>query len=154
MQKKGRTFESSSKKSAEDRYDNLSDLYQYIDDSGSASPTRKAGGQNANRNKTTAIICLNVRHLEPAVRKQLREQKHVQITQNGTIIIRSSEHKSREQNRRAGLKRLDQAISLAKQKPKKRIATQRTKGSEKRRKRSQERHSQKKKDRQMRSVFF
>ena len=105
------------------------------------------GGQKVN--KTSAAIHLrfdiNASSLPELYKERLRALKDSRITKEGVIVIKSQQHRSREQNREEALQRLVELIRSVTISRKKRIATKPTKGAVKQRLQSKKKHGEKKK---------
>ena len=105
------------------------------------------GGQKVN--KTSGAIHLrfdiNASSLPELYKERLRALKDSRITKEGVIVIKSQQHRSREQNREEALQRLVELIRSVTISRKKRIATKPTKGAVKQRLQSKKKHGEKKK---------
>ena len=105
------------------------------------------GGQKVN--KTSAAMHLrfdiNASSLPERYKERLRALKDSRITKEGVIVIKSQQHRSREQNREEALERLVELIRSVTISRKKRIATKPTKGAVKKRLQSKKKHGEKKK---------
>ena len=106
-----------------------------------------SGGQKVN--KVSAAIHLRfdiaASSLPDFYKEKLLSFKDKRITKEGTIVIKSQQHRSQEQNREEALERLVELIKSVNVVQKKRVATKPTKGAVKRRLQSKKKHAQKKK---------
>lgn len=94
-----------------------------------------AGGQNVNKVSTAIQLRFDIRHSSlPRYIKEVLLKSHDQrISQNGVLILKSQEHRTQLANKEAALERLTQLIQKASIRPKRRIATKPSKGSQMRR---------------------
>ncbi|WP_345973568.1 alternative ribosome rescue aminoacyl-tRNA hydrolase ArfB [Sulfurimonas diazotrophicus] len=106
-----------------------------------------SGGQKVN--KTSAAIHLRfdiaASSLPPFYKERLLALKDSRITKEGIVVIKSQQHRSREQNKEEALERLVELIKSVNVSKKKRIATKPTKGSVKKRLQSKKKQGEKKK---------
>ncbi|UFS63633.1 aminoacyl-tRNA hydrolase [Sulfurimonas sp. HSL-3221] len=106
-----------------------------------------SGGQKVN--KTSAAIHLRfdiaASSLPPFYKERLLALTDSRITKEGIVVIKSQQHRSREQNKEEALERLVELIKSVNVSKKKRIATKPTKGSVKKRLQSKKKHGEKKK---------
>ncbi|MHC3994333.1 alternative ribosome rescue aminoacyl-tRNA hydrolase ArfB [Thiomicrolovo sp. ZZH C-3] len=106
-----------------------------------------SGGQKVN--KTSAAIHLRfdiaASSLPEFYKERLLALKESRITKEGIVVIKSQQHRSREQNKEEALERLVELIKSVNVSKKKRIATKPTKGSVKKRLQTKKRHGEKKK---------
>ncbi|WP_345986609.1 alternative ribosome rescue aminoacyl-tRNA hydrolase ArfB [Sulfurimonas sp. HSL-1656] len=106
-----------------------------------------SGGQKVN--KTSAAIHLRfdiaASSLPEFYKERLLALKDSRITKEGIIVIKSQQHRSREQNKEEALERLVELIKSVNVSKKKRIATKPTKGSVKKRLQSKKKQGEKKK---------
>lgn len=104
------------------------------------------GGQKVN--KTSAAIHLrfdiSASSLPDVYKARLLSLKDSRITKEGVIVIKSQQHRSREQNREEALARLAELIRSVTVSKKRRIATKPTKGAVKQRLHSKKKHGEKK----------
>lgn len=87
--------------------------------------SRGPGGQNVNKTNSAAILRWNLRGtaLPERVKLRLLEKLGPQLTEAGDLIFRSDTHRDLEQNKKACLEKLSEAIEKALFVPKKRIKT-------------------------------
>ncbi|WP_416768869.1 alternative ribosome rescue aminoacyl-tRNA hydrolase ArfB [Sulfurimonas sp. ST-25] len=106
-----------------------------------------SGGQKVN--KTSAAIHLRfdiaASSLPEFYKERLLALKESRITKEGIVVIKSQQHRSREQNKEEALERLAELIKSVNVSKKKRIATKPTKGSVKKRLQSKKKQGEKKK---------
>ncbi|OCX59871.1 peptide chain release factor I [Thioclava sp. SK-1] len=94
------------------------------------------GGQNVNKVSTAVELRFEAErspHLSPAVKAKLKRLAGRRWTNDGALIIRAEETRSQVRNREMARERLAALILEATHKPKRRIATKPTKGSQRRR---------------------
>ena len=112
----------------------------------SAIRAQGSGGQKVN--KVSAAIHLRFEieasSLPAFYKEKLLALKDKRITKDGTIVIKSQQHRSQEQNRDEALNRLVELIKSVGVVPKKRLPTKPTKGSVHRRLDSKKKQSNKK----------
>ncbi len=112
----------------------------------SAIRAQGSGGQKVN--KVSAAIHLRFEietsSLPAFYKEKLLSLKDKRITKDGTIVIKSQQHRSQEQNRDEALKRLVELIKSVSVVKKKRLPTKPTKGSVHRRLDSKKKQSNKK----------
>ncbi len=105
-----------------------------------------SGGQKVN--KVSAAIHLRydiaASSLPDDVKDRLLALKDKRITQEGIVVIKSQQHRSREQNRNKAIARLVALIKSVMVTPKKRIPTKPSKNSVRRRLDAKKRHASKK----------
>ena len=106
-----------------------------------------SGGQKVN--KVSAAIHLrfdiSASSLPDFYKEKLLSLKDKRITKDGIIVIKSQQHRHREQNRDEALERLVELIKSVNVTQKKRVPTKPTKGSVNRRLNSKKKHASKKK---------
>jgi ribosome-associated protein len=106
-----------------------------------------SGGQKVN--KTSAAIHLRfdiaASSLPEFYKERLLALGDSRITKEGIVVIKSRQHRSREQNKEEALERLVELIKSVNVSKKKRIATKPTKGSVKKRLQSKKKQGEKKK---------
>jgi ribosome-associated protein len=104
------------------------------------------GGQKVN--KTSAAIHLrfdiNASSLPDTYKARLLNRNDSRITKEGVVVIKSQQHRSKEQNKEEALERLAELIRSVTLSQKKRVATKPTKGSVKKRLASKKKHGEKK----------
>ena len=113
------------------------------------SAIRASGSGGQKVNKVSAAIHLRfdieASSLPEYYKEKLLTLKDKRITKDGTIVIKSQQHRSQEQNRDEALERLIELIKSVNVVQKRRIATKPTKGSVNRRITSKKKQSAKKK---------
>lgn len=109
-----------------------------------------AGGQNVNKVATAIHLRFDIKasSLPQDFKQRLLRKSDRRITKDGVIVIKSQSHRTQEANRQAALERLQQILETAAIRPKKRIPTRPTKGSQRRRLESKRQRSQTKNLRQ------
>ncbi|MEX1177600.1 MAG: alternative ribosome rescue aminoacyl-tRNA hydrolase ArfB [Nitriliruptor sp.] len=114
----------------------------------SASRSSGPGGQGVNTTDSKVELRWDVRAstaLNETQRQRLLERLAPRITNDGVLILQSSEQRSQHQNRDAAIARLQALVSEAIAPPKVRRATRRTRGSKERRLRAKKQRSETKK---------
>lgn len=94
------------------------------------------GGQNVNKVETAVELRFEAArspHLNDYVKSRLKRLAGRRWTQDGAVIIRAEAHRSQARNREDALERLLELIRAATHRPKRRIPTKPTKGSQRRR---------------------
>ena len=94
------------------------------------------GGQNVNKVETAVELRFEAArspHLNDYVKARLKRLAGRRWTQDGAVIIRAEAHRSQARNREDALERLLELIRAATHRPKRRIPTKPTKGSQRRR---------------------
>jgi len=94
------------------------------------------GGQKVNKTETAAIVRFrpaSSRALDERQRARVVQELATRITLEGEIVLRCTEHASRERNTEAGLARLARLLGEALRPRKQRRATRPTRGSRERR---------------------
>lgn len=102
------------------------------------------GGQNVNMVATAVQLRFDALHspsLTGPVRTRLLRLAGKRVTQNGVIVITAQRFRTQHQNREDALNRLIELIRQAASRPRPRIKTRPTKGSQRRRLESKRRHS-------------
>jgi ribosome-associated protein len=94
-----------------------------------------AGGQNVNKVATAIHLRFDIEasSLPSTLKKKLLKLPDSRITSDGVIVIKSQEYRTQKKNRDRALNRLQKLIQSTLKKRKKRIPTQPTKVSQKRR---------------------
>lgn len=94
-----------------------------------------SGGQNVNKTATAAHLRFSITDssLPEDVKQRLLNLSDQRITSDGTIVIKAQKHRTREQNRRSALHRLEELLRSVAKPPKKRKATKPTASSRQRR---------------------
>lgn len=105
------------------------------------------GGQHVNKASTAVQLRFNLNQLPTPVRMRLRQAKPGHITEQGVIILESSQHRSQQRNREEALERLVRLIRDAAREPKSRKATKPSRASKERRLQDKRSRSQLKKER-------
>jgi ribosome-associated protein len=94
-----------------------------------------AGGQNVNKVSTAIHLRFDIKSssLPDSIKEKLLILNDQRISEDGVVIIKAQQFRSQLKNREDALKRLQDLIESVMISPKKRKATQPTKGSEERR---------------------
>ncbi|MFO1328576.1 MAG: alternative ribosome rescue aminoacyl-tRNA hydrolase ArfB [Rubrivivax sp.] len=94
-----------------------------------------AGGQNVNKVSNAAQLRFDIRRsaLPEGLRQRLLAWPDGRIGSDGVVVIKAQEHRSLPLNRRAALARLQALVDAAAVVPRRRVATQPTRGSVQRR---------------------
>jgi ribosome-associated protein len=102
-----------------------------------------AGGQNVNKVATAVHLRFDIRgsSLPTDLKQCLLKLKDRRITRDGVIVIKAQQQRSQEQNREEALRRLQQVVETAAVTRRKRRPTRPTRGSQKRRLDSKNRHA-------------
>jgi ribosome-associated protein len=108
-----------------------------------------AGGQHVNKVSTAIHLRFDIRNssLPDIYKQRLLKLRDSRINSDGTIIIKSQQHRSQLKNREAAIERLKEIISSVLSTPKSRKPTRPTLSSKKRRLEGKKKHGQKKKTR-------
>ncbi|MDY6874165.1 MAG: alternative ribosome rescue aminoacyl-tRNA hydrolase ArfB [Chloroflexota bacterium] len=109
------------------------------------------GGQNVNKVATAVQLRFDLQGSESLtedVKNRLEQLATKQITENGELVIESSQYRSQVKNRQVARKKLAGLIRQALLPPKKRKRTRPSRASRERRLKNKRRHSQKKTRRQ------
>lgn len=103
-----------------------------------------AGGQNVNKSSTAAHLRFDIRasSLPDFYKYRLLKLTDQRITDEGIIVIKGQQHRSRERNRADALERLQELIQRAGVIRKKRHATRPTRAAKQRRLDSKKRRGQ------------
>lgn len=101
----------------------------------SAVRAQGAGGQNVNKVSNAAQLRFDVRAsaLPEPVKQRLLAWPDARISADGVIVIKAQDQRSLVQNRRAALARLQALVDAAAVVPRRRVATQPTLASKRRR---------------------
>ncbi|WP_406720175.1 alternative ribosome rescue aminoacyl-tRNA hydrolase ArfB [Thioclava litoralis] len=94
------------------------------------------GGQNVNKVSTAVELRFEAErspHLSAMVKARLKTLAGRRWTQDGAVLIRCEETRSQARNRELARERLAELVLAATHRPKRRIATKPTKGSQRRR---------------------
>lgn len=94
-----------------------------------------AGGQNVNKVATAIHLRFDIHasNLSSDFKQRLLTKSDKRINKDGVIVIKSQSYRTQEANRQAALIRLQEILESAAFRPKKRIATKPTKGSQRKR---------------------
>jgi len=94
-----------------------------------------AGGQNVNKVSSAIHLRFDIpcSSLSEVCKKQLLAMRDTRISDAGVLLIKAQRFRTQELNREDALMRLAEVIRQALRQPKKRLATQPTLGSQKRR---------------------
>lgn len=106
------------------------------------------GGQGVNTTDSKIELrwdVANTPSLTEAQRRRVRERLDNRITDDGVLILQSSEHRSQHQNRSAAFARFQSIVGEALEPPKVRRPTRRTRGSKERRLQAKKQRSETKK---------
>jgi ribosome-associated protein len=91
-----------------------------------ASRSGGAGGQHVNKSNTKIVLRWNVRTTSALTDEQkarILEKLQSQLTEDGDLVIHSSEGRSQDQNKKAAFSRLANIVRSALHVPKKRMKT-------------------------------
>ena len=108
------------------------------------------GGQNVNKVETKVEIRFRVAEADwipPEIRARLVAREASRITKDGELVISSSRFRTRERNLEDGLQKLEEALSRAAIRPKRRKPTRPTAGSRARRGAEKRQRSERKRER-------
>jgi ribosome-associated protein len=105
-----------------------------------------AGGQHVNKVSSAIHLRFDIKASSlPMLYKQaLLKMQDQRLSKEGVIIIKSQQYRSQEMNREQACQRLKEMILAAIKRPKKRVATKPTRGSQKRRMDSKTKHGRNK----------
>lgn len=94
-----------------------------------------AGGQNVNKVSSAVHLRFDIRasSLPEEIKARLLTRADRRITDEGVVVIKSQEHRSRERNSAAALERLREMIAVAATLPRQRRATRPSKAAKTRR---------------------
>ena len=113
-----------------------------------ASRAGGPGGQHVNKTSSKIVLRWNVREtgvLSEAQKMRVLEKLASELTNDGEIIIHSSESRSQSANKKEALVRLGKKIAKALQVPKKRMKTKVSKAAKEKRLEEKKKHGQVKK---------
>jgi ribosome-associated protein len=112
----------------------------------SAIRAQGAGGQHVNKVSSAIHLRFDIKASSlPAFYKQaLLKMQDQRLTKEGVIIIKSQQYRSQEMNREQAYQRLKEMILSAIKRPKKRLKTKPTRGSQQRRMDSKTKHGRNK----------
>ncbi len=112
----------------------------------SAIRAQGAGGQHVNKVSSAIHLRFDIKASSlPALYKQaLLKMQDQRLNKEGVIIIKSQQYRSQEKNREQACLRLKEMILGAIKRPKKRVATKPTRGSQQRRMDSKTKHGRNK----------
>jgi len=94
-----------------------------------------AGGQNVNKVSSAVHLRFDIAasSLPEAVKARLLALRDQRITRDGVIVIKAQQHRSREMNREAGLRRLNQLVQSVAAPPRPRRPTRPTRAAKRKR---------------------
>lgn len=101
-----------------------------------ASRSGGPGGQSVNTTDSKVELrwdVANTSALSPEQRDRVMDRLSNRITDDGVLLLRSSEHKSQHRNREAAVSRLQALLGEAIEPPRRRRPTKRSKGAHERR---------------------
>lgn len=112
----------------------------------SAIRAQGAGGQHVNKVSSAIHLRFDVKasSLPASCKQALLKMQDQRLTKEGVIIIKSQQYRSQEMNREQACLRLKEMILCAIKRPKKRVATKPTRGSQQRRMDSKTKHGRNK----------
>ncbi len=112
----------------------------------SAIRAQGAGGQHVNKVSSAIHLRFDIKASSlPMLYKQaLLKMQDQRLTKEGVIIIKSQQYRSQEMNREQAYQRLKEMILSAIKRPKKRLKTKPTRGSQQRRMDSKTKHGRNK----------
>ncbi len=112
----------------------------------SAIRAQGAGGQHVNKVSSAIHLRFDIKASSlPMLYKQaLLKMQDQRLTKEGVIIIKSQQYRSQEMNREQAYQRLKEMIFSAIKRPKKRLKTKPTRGSQQRRMDSKTKHGRNK----------
>lgn len=108
------------------------------------------GGQNVNKVSTACQLRFDVKNspsLNSYTKSRLKIVAGSRMTKDGVLVIDAREHRTQLKNRSEAVRRLLELVLEASKKPKYRVKTKPTKGSQRRRMDSKKKHGDKKKGR-------
>lgn len=105
-----------------------------------------AGGQNVNKVSTAVQLRFDANSplLPPDVRERLKKLAGNRISSDGILTIKAQNFRTQEKNRREALRRLEELLHQAAQKPTVRRATKPTRAAQQRRLTAKKKQSQRK----------
>ena len=111
---------------------------------------RGPGGQNVNKVSTAIHLRFDILRssLPDFYKARLLKLDDARISKNGVIVIKAEQYRSQQKNKDTAYRRLTELIQSVKARPKRRIPTQPTQASRKKRMDEKTRHGQLKKLRQ------
>lgn len=101
----------------------------------SAVRAQGAGGQNVNKVSSAVHLRFDVgaSSLPPEFKERLLQLNDQRITKDGVVVIKAQEYRNQEQNRNEALRRLKAMLLSIAVKPKPRVATKPSRGSQRKR---------------------
>ena len=107
------------------------------DDEVILNPIRSQGAGGQNVNKVSSAIHLRfdiaTSSLPEEIKQRLLSKADARITSEGVVVIKAQTQRTQEKNRAEALARLVELIQSVSQRPKRRIATKPSRGSQERR---------------------
>lgn len=117
--------------------------FQFIHSSG-------PGGQHVNKTSTAVELRVTIERLEldAYTLRRLKQLQANRISKLGILVVQASNHRSQLKNRQQALNRVEAMIREARQRPKKRLATEPSKSAKRKRVDRKKKHGATKQQRQ------